>query len=146
MIDFFTAPSIPVHERVKQVRQQLNISQDELAKRLGYKSRSTISKIEAGENDIPLIKLKPFADALGVSMEFLLGLTEYDANGKEVEARNPVLVDAPTFSANERLYLDEYKLVHKFRYLDEKDKELIHSLIDCRLKQMGYEPDEVWEE
>ena len=35
-----------IGERIKYRREQLGLSQDELARRLGYKSRSSINKIE----------------------------------------------------------------------------------------------------
>ena len=41
------------YERIRRRREELGLSQDELAKKLGYKSRSSINKIEKGENDIP---------------------------------------------------------------------------------------------
>lgn len=59
--------------RIKQRRERLGLSQEELAKRLGYKSRSTINKIELGINDIPQSKIKSFADALETSPAYLLG-------------------------------------------------------------------------
>lgn len=37
-----------IGERIKFKREELDISQDELARRLGYKSRSSINKIELG--------------------------------------------------------------------------------------------------
>ena len=45
---------------IKKRRTELNLSQQELAKAIGYKSRSTIAKIEAGENSIPKNKLPKF--------------------------------------------------------------------------------------
>ena len=45
-------------ERIKLRREQLEITQDELAKKIGYTSRSTINKIELGKNDIPQSKNK----------------------------------------------------------------------------------------
>lgn len=59
--------------RIKQKREKLGLSQEELAKRLGYKSRSTINKIELGINDIPQSKIKLFADVLETSPTYLLG-------------------------------------------------------------------------
>ena len=52
------------YENIKKRREELGITQDELAHTLGYKSRSTISKIESGENDVSQSKLKAIADAL----------------------------------------------------------------------------------
>ena len=34
-----------IGQRIKERREELDITQDELAKRLGYKSRSSINKI-----------------------------------------------------------------------------------------------------
>lgn len=76
-------------ENIKQARMKAQISQDELAKRLGYKSRSTIAKIESGENDLTQKKVAAFAKALNVSIDFLM-----DGNGNENNSqgvRIPVL-------------------------------------------------------
>ena len=76
-------------ENIKQARMKAQISQDELAKRLGYKSRSTIAKIESGENDLTQKKIAAFAKALNVSIDFLM-----DGNGNENNSqgvRIPVL-------------------------------------------------------
>ena len=51
----------------------MGLSQDELAMRLNYKSRSTIAKIESGANDIPQSKIKAFADALNTTTSYLMG-------------------------------------------------------------------------
>ena len=37
---------------IKKRRYELRMSQQELADAMGYKTRSTIAKIESGENDI----------------------------------------------------------------------------------------------
>lgn len=60
-------------KRIKMRREELGLSQDELAKKLGYKSRSTIAKIESGDNDIPQAKIKAFSDALATTPAELMG-------------------------------------------------------------------------
>lgn len=65
---------MPLCQMIRQLREQLGLSQDELAKRLGYKSRSTIAKIESGSNDIPQSKIAAFAAALETTPARLLGL------------------------------------------------------------------------
>lgn len=62
-----------LYARIRARREELGMSQGELAKRLGYKSRSTIAKIESGENDIPQSKIEAFADALSVTAAYLMG-------------------------------------------------------------------------
>lgn len=63
-----------LYKRIKCRREQLGLSQDELAKKLGYKSRSTIAKIEKGENDLNQSKIVAFAEALNVSPGYLMGI------------------------------------------------------------------------
>ena len=41
-----------LYERIRHRREQLGISQGQLAEELGYTNRSTIAKIESGKNDI----------------------------------------------------------------------------------------------
>lgn len=53
-----------VGTRIRERRRELGLSQDELAQKVGYKNRSTIARIESGENDIPQLKLKEIAHAL----------------------------------------------------------------------------------
>ena len=60
-------------KRIKARREELGMTQEELAQKLGYKSRSSISKIEAGINDIPLSKIKAFAKALDKTVAHLMG-------------------------------------------------------------------------
>ena len=64
-----------VGERIKAKRQELGYSQDELARKMGYKSRSTINKIELGINDITQSKIIEFAKALETSVSYLMGWT-----------------------------------------------------------------------
>lgn len=65
-----------IYKRIKARREELNLSQDELAKRMGYKSRSSIAKIESGENDIPQSKVEAFAKALFTTPSYLMGYSE----------------------------------------------------------------------
>ena len=41
-----------IGDRIRQARLKMGLSQDELAKMLNYKSRSTINKTELGERKI----------------------------------------------------------------------------------------------
>lgn len=58
-------------ENLKRLRLAKNMSQDELAKALGYTNRSSINKIELGKNDMPRNKITRAAVVLEVSpLEF----------------------------------------------------------------------------
>ena len=61
-----------IGEKIKEIRIQNNLTMDELAKELGYSSRSTINKIEKGINDISYEKLLLLLQKYEISMnEFL---------------------------------------------------------------------------
>ena len=62
-----------IHARIKQRREYLNMSQQDLAEKLGYKDRSTIAKIEKGINDIAQSKIEAFAEALKTTPAYLMG-------------------------------------------------------------------------
>ena len=55
---------ISIGGRIRERREKLGLSQEELAKKLGYKSRSSINKIELDQRNLTQSKIKAFADAL----------------------------------------------------------------------------------
>ena len=55
-------------------RKELGLSQEELAQRMGYRSKSSITKLEKGVNDLPQAKLEELAAALETTPAYLLGL------------------------------------------------------------------------
>ena len=71
-------------ERIKERRKDLNLSQAELAEKLGYADRSTIAKIEKGVNDIAQSRIAAFAKGLHTTPAYLMGWTDdwydYDAD------------------------------------------------------------------
>ena len=78
-----------IGEMIKRRREKLGMSQDELAQKLGYKSRSSINKMELGLQDVPQRKVKDFAKVLGVSISYLL----------EDEQQNNSVASIPIYSA-----------------------------------------------
>lgn len=62
-----------VGDRIRIRREELGITQEELASRMGYKSRSTIAKIEKNVNDVTQTTLVNFAKALNTSPAYLMG-------------------------------------------------------------------------
>lgn len=62
-----------IGNRIKELREQKNMSQDELAQAVGYKSRSTIGKIELGKMDITQSAVVALAKALGTTPGYLMG-------------------------------------------------------------------------
>ena len=62
-----------IYTRIRNRREELGLSQEELAARMGYKSKSSINKIEMGVNDIPQSKVLAFAKALETTTAYLMG-------------------------------------------------------------------------
>ena len=58
---------------IKKRRVQLGLSQTELANKLGFKSKASISRIELGVQSLPQNKILEMAKALDVSPEYLMG-------------------------------------------------------------------------
>ena len=66
------ADLIAFGKRIKSLRLKLNMTQEELARKTGYTSRSSINKIELGLVDLPQSKVVIIAEALGVTPTYLL--------------------------------------------------------------------------
>lgn len=82
---------------IKKRREQLGISQEQLANILGYKSRSSINKIELNHTDLPQSKIVALAKALSVTPAYLMGWEDLEqptpkSNGYPT-VRIPVLGD-----------------------------------------------------
>lgn len=75
---------------IKKRRFELRMSQQELADKLGYKTRSTIAKIESGENDVSHKKLQKFAEVLDTSVEQLISGYTLAPQNMEVAATSDV--------------------------------------------------------
>ena len=53
-----------IYERIKERRLELGLTVEDLAKKMGYKDKSSISKIENGKADIPQSKVMAVARSL----------------------------------------------------------------------------------
>ena len=62
-----------IGQKIKHYRELKGMSQEELAIACGYKGRSSISRIEKDEGDIPQSKIKQIANVLEVSPGALIG-------------------------------------------------------------------------
>ena len=98
---------LELYRRIKHRREELNMTQDALAKKVGYKSRSSINKIELGKNDITQSKIVEIAVALNTTPEYLMGWTS-DASKRDK---------------------DEAELVDGYRALNDEGKRLVKGII-----------------
>ena len=107
-----------VGENILLMRKRLGLTQEELAKRMGYKSKSTINKIELGINDIPQSKIVQFAEILGTTPAHLMGWNE-----EEVQ-KSP---EEPELSEGEKIMLD------LFRRVPNEQQQLVLQMIRAAL-------------
>ena len=68
-----------IGDRIAARRKELNMTQEELARKMGYKSKAAISKIETNVNDITQSTVVKFAEALQTSVAYLMGWEEEKA-------------------------------------------------------------------
>ena len=108
-----------IGERIKQRREILGMSQDELAKKCGYKSRSSINKIELSR-DLPLRKVVIMAEALETTPEYLMG---WDNNEDVIVHITP---------PNESDVKEGLRLLKSYRASDKEIQEIIESLLNLK--------------
>ncbi len=103
-----------VGERIKERRQYLGMSVDELADKLG-KNRATIYRYESAEiENLPLNILEPLAKALDVTPSYLMGWDKATSAAKKI----PLLVRhhcsrCPIASRGTHRGLFQYRLIHQ---------------------------------
>ena len=70
---------MPIGERIRQRREELGMSQSELAREVGYESRSSINKLEKDDkNGVSREQLYKIAQALKVTPSYLMGWEDED--------------------------------------------------------------------
>lgn len=108
-----------VGDRIKKRRLELGLTQEELAKKAGYKSRSSINKIELSR-DLPLTKVKEVARILDCTPSYLLG---WEDKEQLIEtAKTDVML------SNMDNRLKEYAL--KMAKLPKEKQDLVLKMID----------------
>ena len=117
-----------IGDRIKRRREFLKMSQDDLAKKLGYKSRSSINKIERDASGLPQTKIAAIAKALDTTPSFIMGWDE------EIE-KDPVATAELHFEMIDMLSNDDLREIFEdLKKLDDNGvkmaKKIIHSLVD----------------
>ena len=107
-----------VGNNIMDMRKRLGLTQEELAKKMGYKSKSTINKIEMGINDIPQSKIVKFAEVLGTTPAFLMGWEEQEEKNLPTE---------------ETLTDGEKVMLQLFRQVPEEDQRMLLDMIKVAL-------------
>ena len=105
-----------IGERIKELREQQGMTQDELAIRVGYRHKTSVNKIETGERKLMQDKILAFADALGVSPYVIMGWDEED---------------------NTPMSLTDLEIDHmkKYRAIDTRGRDMVDVLLDQEYKR-----------
>ena len=126
-----------IGERIRNRRIELNMTQEELAKKAGYKSRSSINKIELSR-DLPLKKIEKVAIALDLEPSQLIGWSDFEVSVNDSEEKFLIEVDTRHYNIDHlREYakliptLFELDMIKAYRKLDQIDK--IHVLRDLHM-------------
>ena len=96
-----------IGERIAKYRQEKGLSQEELAHLLGYKSRSTIYKIEVGQREVPRKMIAQLSIILNVSPLDILGENEKSPSPISKREALSNMIENMTDEEVEDLY-DEY--------------------------------------
>ena len=110
-----------IGRRIRYYREACGMTQEEIGKKVGYdnaNTRSTISKIERGKNDIPQSKVRLFADAFGITVSELVNI---DAEPKPLQ-----LCDL----FEECYGKESFAMVQKFLKLNAEHREEVSRMID----------------
>ena len=100
-----------IGDRIKERRECLKMSQDDLAKKLGYKSRSSINKIERDASGQPQSKIVAIANALNTTPAYIMGWeSDKSETSKKIDATTDVLIRMETDKQYSELVLTLYKM------------------------------------
>mgnify|MGYP002679285529 FL=1 len=97
-----------IYQRIKKRRMELDMSQEELAKKVGYSHKTAICKIEAGQRKLKEDVISKLAKALDTTPSYLMGWDKED--------------DDATISD---------RLLTRYRELDDLDQALVRRLLKC---------------
>lgn len=131
-------------DRIKKRRIELNLTQDELAEKLGYKSKSTITKIEKNINDIPMAKVEEFAKALKTTKEYIMGWNKEPEPIKST--KQEWYIDTSMLTQSERFELENILSFNTIQFFkggnnltEDEIEELKYILTKLYLKECGYD-------
>lgn len=114
-----------IGKRIKARREELGLTQQELAERMGYKSKSAINKIEVGINDVSQKKIVAFAEALNTTIAYLMGW-EGDEESQQQEYYTD---DATAKIAEEMATNPELKALYDVqRGMDPEDLKALYAM------------------
>lgn len=114
-----------ISNQIKKRREELGWTQEYLAELLGYKSKSSINKIERGINDIVYSKILEFAKVLDITPAYIMGWTE--VKEKPSSEKNP---NKHSLKPSPIPIIDDKT---DFKSLSKTDKVFFYGVLDSKL-------------
>lgn len=114
-----------IGQRIKQRRLELNMTQEELAQKVGYTNKSTIARIETGTNQLRQSKIYEIAKALDTTPGYIMGWE--DEEPSKEENLTPEMARLIAMMTRNKI-ISQY--VEKLFKLNERDRSIVFSLID----------------
>lgn len=115
-----------IGERIKKRRLELEWSQRELARRMGYTNNSTIVKIEQGKVDVYQGRIEQFSKVLGVSIAYLMGWQD-----EETEQKNDLIAEVVLRMRKDKTFASAIENLYK---LDNEKLETINQMLNTLFK------------
>ena len=123
---------IALGKRITQRRQEINMTMDELAHLMGYKHRSSIQKLENGENGHPSDKVEELAGYLQMDPAELMGWIRLDAKNHGMTKLVQKALEQVMPSE------EEFKLLNDMAMLNADGQELVINFINSLLQNPKY--------
>lgn len=109
-----------IGKNIAAARKRAGMTQEELAARVGYKTKSAINKIELGIRDLPQKKIAAFAQALGVTPGHLMGWDEKPA--EDLQAMGAL-------AAQVVMDPDAMEMARQYMAMDQADRQAVRDFM-----------------
>jgi len=120
---------LDLYKNIKKRRQELHMTQTELAEKTGYTNKSSIASIEAGKIDLPQSKILQFADALECTPSELLGWTGDSYSNEEDMVAASYLSFRMEQANHTEVSLEALELAEQWDKADAETKRMIVEIL-----------------
>ena len=116
-----------IGQRIQKRREELGMTQEELAHKIGYKSKSSINKIELDIQQLKQIKIKEIAEALQTTPDYIMG---WDKDEDIKPKPGPVVLTD-----------EELRILNAYRAASGDTKNAVAAVLGVKRECAGESPD-----
>ena len=125
-----------IGDRIRNRRIELGYTQDEMAQKMGYKNRSTVTKMESSE-ELPLKKIRSIAEILEVSPAYLMGW-EVDVNNSTIVGNNSGTISNNINSNNDNSTNDSSSTITNSYYSTPCERHIVSHDVEATINSKEY--------